>query len=255
MKNTFLLIAISSFLASTIASANTASLQAVTSSDANNLTNVQSETPFPIPNPEAEIELETEADRNAQKDRNEADARALEDAQRTASGTELPLLSEEREERLDQLFAILKDTKNKQLSQKAVQEIEAIWVKSGSDTIDLLVEWAGEAANNKEYGKALDFLDNVVRLKPDYAEGWNKRATVHFLNKDYGPSIADVERTLELEPRHFGALSGLGIMLLDYNEDARALEFMQRALEVNPSLEHIKKRAETLRQKIKGRGV
>ena len=251
MKNTFLLIAISSFLASTIASANAGSLLAAKANEANRLIKVQSETPVPLPNPDAD----NQADRNAQKDRNEADARALEEAQRNITGTELPLLSEEREERLDQLFAVLKEAKNEQLSQKAVQEIEAIWSKSGSDTIDLLVEWAGDAANNKEYGKALDFLDNVVRLKPDYAEGWNKRATVHFLNKDYGLSIADVERTLELEPRHFGALAGLGIMLEDYNEDARALEFMQRALEINPSLEHLKKRTETLREKIKGRGA
>ena len=255
MKNIISLIAISSFLAGTIANANAAPLLAANKNGANSPINVQSETPFPIPNPETEIEQEQEADRNAQKDRNEANARALEEAQRNIAGTELPLLSEEREERLDQLFAILKDAKNKQLSQKAVQEIESIWSKSGSDTIDLLVEWAGEAANNKEYGKALDFLDNVVRLKPDYAEGWNKRATVHFLNKDYGLSIADVERTLELEPRHFGALAGLGIMLQDYNEDARALEFMQRALEINPSLEHLKKRTQTLREKIKGRGA
>jgi len=251
MKNTFLLIAISFFLAGTIASANAGSVMGAKTNEANRLIKVQSETPVPLPNPESE----TEADRSAQKDRNEADARALEEAQRNIAGTELPLLSEEREERLDQLFAVLKEAKNEQLSQKAVQEIEAIWSKSGSDTIDLLVEWAGDAANNKEYGKALDFLDNVVRLKPDYAEGWNKRATVHFLNKDYGLSIADVERTLELEPRHFGALAGLGIMLQDYNEDARALEFMQRALEINPSLEHLKKRTQTLREKIKGRGA
>ena len=250
MKNIFLLIAISSFLAGGAANANARPLWVAKANDAHSVIETQSETPAP-PNPESE----TEADRNAQKDRNEADARALEEAQRNISGSELPLLSEEREERLDQLFAILKDAKNEQLSQKAVQEIETIWSKSGSDTIDLLVEWAGEAANNKEYGKALDFLDNVVRLKPDYAEGWNKRATVHFLNKDYGLSIADVERTLELEPRHFGALAGLSIMLLDYNEDARALEFMRRALEINPSLEHIKKRAETLRKKIEGRGA
>lgn len=251
MKNIFLLIAISSFLSSGAASANAGSVLVEKANDAKSFIEAQSETPVPIPNPETE----TEADRKARKDRNEADARALEEAQRNVSGNELPLLSEEREERLDQLFAILKDAKNEQLSQKAVQEIEAIWSKSGSDTIDLLVEWAGDAANNKEYGKALDFLDNVVRLKPDYAEGWNKRATVHFLNKDYGQSIADVERTLELEPRHFGALAGLSVMLLDYNEDARALEFMKRAFEINPSLEHLKKRIETLRKEIEGRGA
>lgn len=251
MKNIFLLIATSSFLAGALANANAGSIQLATIGDAKGRIKVQSETPIPLPNPGTEIE----ADRNAKKDRNEADARAVEEEQRNILGTELPLLSEERDERLDQLFAVLKDAKNEQLSQKAVQEIEAIWTKSGSDTIDLLVEWAGDAANNKEYGKALDFLDNVVRLKPDYAEGWNKRATVHFLNKDFGLSIADVERTLELEPRHFGALAGLGIMLLDYNEDARALEFMQHALDLNPTLKHIEKRIETIRKKVEGRGA
>ena len=109
MKNIISLIAISSFLAGTIASANAAPLLGAKTNGANSPINVQSETPFPVPNPETEIEQEQEADRNAQKDRNEADARALEEAQRNITGTELPLLSEEREERLDQLFAILKD--------------------------------------------------------------------------------------------------------------------------------------------------
>lgn len=193
------------------------------------------------------------AEQDAKKDRDEADARALEQEQRKLTGTELPLLSEERSERLDQLFDVLKKTENEQLAKKAQQEIEKLWLDSGSDTIDLLVQWAGDAANDKEYGKALDFLDNVVRLKPDYAEGWNKRATVHFLMKDYGKSIADVERVLELEPRHFGALAGLGSMLIEYSEEKRALEFMRRALELNPNLKRLKKRVETLKKKVEGR--
>ena len=132
MKNKFLLIAFSSMLAGPIAAASTVSLEHAKSNDAKGFILTQSETQVPAPNPEAK--KETEADRNARKDRDEADARALERAQRKASGTELPLLSEEREERLNQLFAILKDAKNEQLSQKAVQEIESIWSESGSDT-------------------------------------------------------------------------------------------------------------------------
>ena len=126
---------------------------------------------------------------------------------------------------------------------------------SGSATTDLLLSWAMEAMNKKRYGDALDILDQVILLDPDFVEGWNKRATVHFLVKDYGKSIADIQHTLALEPRHFGALSGLGMILRDIGDDRRAAEAFRKALEVHPQLKNAREALETLEAKIAGEDI
>ena len=132
-----------------------------------------------------------------------------------------------KSERLDGLFATLKSTKSASEAKVAEGSILRLWLESGSDTIDLLMAWAIKAIDAKNYPLALDFLDRIVTMKPDYVEGWNKRATVYFLTDDYKKSIADIERTLALEPRHFGALSGLGMIMRDIGDDKRAIEAYQ----------------------------
>jgi tetratricopeptide (TPR) repeat protein len=146
-----------------------------------------------------------------------------------------------RSERLDGLFATLKSTKSSSEAKVAEGSILRLWLESGSDTIDLLMDWAIKAIDAKNYPLALDYLDRVVTMKPDYAEGWNKRATVYFLTDDYKKSIFDIERTLALEPRHFGALSGLGMIMRDIGQDKRAIDAFKRALAVDPYLDNVKK--------------
>jgi len=107
----------------------------------------------------------------------------------------------------------------------------------------------------KQYPRALDVLDQVVLLKPDFAEGWNKRATVYYLIDDYGSSLADIRRTLALEPRHFGALSGLGFILDETGQKEQAIAVFRKALAINPQLDRIKEAVERLEKETAGNSI
>ncbi|MCP4379879.1 MAG: hypothetical protein GY798_00360 [Hyphomicrobiales bacterium] len=143
-------------------------------------------------------------------------------------------------EKLDALFETLGDADDPDSAEEAERAILNLWMESGSDTVDLLMTWSLAAMHADFHARALDFLDRVVLMQPDYAEGWNKRATVHFLMEDYGRSIADIGQVLEIEPRHFGALSGLGMMLRALGEEERAITAFRAALAVNPHLEDVR---------------
>lgn len=160
-----------------------------------------------------------------------------------------------RSERLDGLFATLKSAKSVREAKVAESSILGLWLESGSDTVDLLMDWAIKAIDAKNYSLALDYLDRVVTMKPDYAEGWNKRATVYFLIDDYKKSIFDIERTLALEPRHFGALSGLGMIMRDISQDKRAIDAFQRALAVDPYLDNVKKALDDIQGENAGKEI
>jgi len=156
---------------------------------------------------------------------------------------------------LDTLFDALKIAPDAD-SAKAIEErIWAAWLVSGSDTCNLLMGRVKAAADDKDFDLAIKLLDAVVALKPDYTEGWNRRATVYYLKKDYGHALADISQVLAREPRHFGALSGLGLILQEIGDDKHALEAYRRALAVDPHLEHIGDVVKTLREKVEGRDI
>jgi tetratricopeptide (TPR) repeat protein len=157
-----------------------------------------------------------------------------------------------RAERLDMLFATLKTSSDAEAAKAAEDDIIKLWLESGSDTVDLLMGWTLAAIEEKNYALALDYLDRIIVMKPDYAEGWNKRATVHFLVDDYSKAIADIERTLALEPRHFGALSGLGTIMRDIGESERAVTAYRRALDVDPHLDNVKEALDEIEKEEAG---
>jgi tetratricopeptide (TPR) repeat protein len=95
----------------------------------------------------------------------------------------------------------------------------------------------------------------VVKLRPDYVEGWNRRATIYFLQNDYANSIKDIEQVLIREPRHFGALAGLGMIMQNLGDEKRALEAFRKALAVNPHLEKVPEMVKTLSEKVEGRDI
>jgi len=153
---------------------------------------------------------------------------------------------------LDEAFVTLKTTADRREAKHAEQRIINLWLESGSDTIDLLMDWTLSAVDEGDYALALDYLDRVTLLSPDYAEGWNKRATVFFLIDDYAKSIADIERVLALEPRHFGAMSGLGIILQEIGDESHAIEVFEQALGINPTLDEVREALAELRDESAG---
>jgi len=157
--------------------------------------------------------------------------------------------------RLDQLFGELKRERNEKAAERIAGRIWHAWLESGSATADLLVQWAIEATKEKKFNVALDFLDQVVTKYPDYAEGWNRRATVHFMMNNYSESMADIARTLELEPRHFGALAGMANILEATGRKEGALQAYQRVLEVYPMMRSAQGSVAKLSDELAGEGI
>jgi tetratricopeptide (TPR) repeat protein len=102
---------------------------------------------------------------------------------------------------------------------------------------------------------AMKLLDAIIKLRPDYIEAWNRRATLYYLRNDYMHSLADIEQVLIREPRHFGALAGLGMIMQDLGDDKRALDAFRKALAINPHLEKVPELVKTLSEKVEGRDI
>ena len=156
---------------------------------------------------------------------------------------------------LDTLFAGLKIAPDAESAKAIEDRIWALWMVSGSDTCNLLMARVKAATDEKDYDLAIKLLDAVITLKPDYVEAWNRRATVYYLMKDYGHALADIREVLLREPRHFGALSGLGLILQEIGDDKHALEAYRRALAIDPHLEHVPDVVKSLSEKVEGRDI
>jgi len=157
--------------------------------------------------------------------------------------------------KLDELFARLAKAPDDASATEIANAIWRVWLESGSDTVDLLVLRATSAMQDKDYDVALKLLNIVVGLDPSYAEGWNKRATVHYLKHEYDKSISDIRHVLAIEPRHFGAMAGLGSMLKEIGRNAAALEIYRRALAINPHLDGAKRAIRELSVEVEGRDI
>lgn len=161
----------------------------------------------------------------------------------------------DRTRNIDFLFGALKAAPDA-TSAKAIEDrIWALWVISPSDTATLLMTRVKTAIDAKDFDLAVKLLDAVVEIRPDYVEAWNRRATIYYLRKDYGRAIADIRQVLAREPRHFGAIAGLGLILQEIGEEKRALDVYRRALEVHPHLPKIPDLVKTLREKVEGRDI
>jgi tetratricopeptide (TPR) repeat protein len=161
----------------------------------------------------------------------------------------------DRTRNLDFLFGALKAAPDADTAKQVEGRIWALWIASGSDTANLLMSRVKTATDANDLDLALQLLDALVKLKPDYVEAWNRRATIHYMRKEFGQSMEDIRQVLSREPRHFGALSGLGMILQEFGEDKQALEVFRRALEVNPHLQRIPDMVKTLSEKVEGRDI
>jgi tetratricopeptide (TPR) repeat protein len=161
-----------------------------------------------------------------------------------------PLATEDQ--RLDNLFARLKKERSTEQALGIANEIREVFTFSGSATVDLLMQNASRAVNDKRYGAALDFLDQVTLIAPDYAEGWNRRATIHYLLGNYPKAMSDSARVLALEPRHIGALAGVAGILQETGHDQQALEAWEAYLAYYPADREAQQQLIELTNKLAG---
>ena len=159
------------------------------------------------------------------------------------------------EDRLDTLFSELKRQRTERAAERIASRIAQEWNKSGSASVDLMMLWSKDAIEEQRFDIALDFLDQVVTLSPDFAEGWNRRATVHFMMGNHRKAMADIDRTLQLEPRHFGALSGMAAMLKNAGRKQLALDAFQRVLELYPMMRSAQSEVAALSEELAGEGI
>ena len=162
-----------------------------------------------------------------------------------------PVGGGQNDERLDALFSRLKTTDDNVEGAMLTQLIWEIWHQSDNDNVsELMSEGVGEMSI-RNYEAALTAFNEMVEIEPDFAEGWNKRATLYYLMGKYKASISDIERTLDLEPRHFGALAGMGLVFLAVGNNPAALKAFEAALKVNPHMPGPRTHAEELRQRLR----
>ncbi len=155
---------------------------------------------------------------------------------------------------LDALFASLKETDDYSEARKIEAKIWALWMDAGDQQVNRLMDYTIAAMDARAYSLAISYLDAMIAMKPEFAEGWNKRATVYWMMGDYGHSLSDIQRTLALEPRHWGALSGLGMIMRDLGELEKAVTAFRLALEIDPNLEDVKVGLQLLEDKL-GKGI
>jgi tetratricopeptide (TPR) repeat protein len=156
---------------------------------------------------------------------------------------------------IDFLFDALKAAPSAEIAKQVENRIWAIWLASGSDTADLLMSRVKAAIEAKDTRLAIQLLGSVIEIRPDYVEAWNRRATLFFAMKDYGRAMADIHEVLNREPRHFGALAGLGMILEEVGEDKQALEAYRKALAINPHMPKIPDHLKALTDKVEGRSI
>ncbi|MCA6111028.1 tetratricopeptide repeat protein [Bradyrhizobium cenepequi] len=169
--------------------------------------------------------------------------------------SKLPNVGADRMRGLDFLFGALKAAPDDASAKHVEARIWAQWLQTPSDTAMLLMVRAKAAMDAQNIDVALKLLNAVVKLRPDYIEGWNRRATIYYLKNDYVHSLEDLQQVLTREPRHFGALAGLGMIMQDLGDDKRALDAFRKALAINPHLEKVPELVKQLSEKVEGRDI
>ena len=167
----------------------------------------------------------------------------------------VPTQAGQKDPRLDGLFEDLRKAPTEEEAQPVEEKIWRVWLMSGNGSVDAEMLRGLHAMGKKDNEAALDAFTRAVTMQPDFAEGWNKRATVNYLLGRYDQSVIDIQKTLELEPRHFGALSGLGLINLALGRDRQALAAFEAALKIHPHMPGADSHIRELREKFRGKGI
>lgn len=163
-----------------------------------------------------------------------------------------PASADQNDPRLDELFSRLRAAEDRQAVDRLTRQIWRAWRSHEDPRVTLAMAQGGRAMAGREFARAEYHFGRAVELAPDYSEGWNQRATVRYLRGRFAQSAADIRRVLMLEPRHFGALEGLGLIYLELGQEQAALDTFERALRINPHLSGSRAQIERLRDRDGG---
>jgi len=165
------------------------------------------------------------------------------------------LRADQNDPQLDELFEQLHDAPDELAARQIEQRIWALWTAHEDSEVRGLMEIGMGYMAHKNYSSALETFEEVVGMAPDFAEAWNKRATVHWLLGNNQDSLADIDKTLALEPRHFGALSGRGLVYINLEEWELALKAFEDALEVYPQMIGPRLNSQAIRMMLEGQPI
>jgi tetratricopeptide (TPR) repeat protein len=163
--------------------------------------------------------------------------------------------ADQSDPRLKALFESLRNAPSPEAAAGVEGQIWEIWAKSGDASLDQVFQVGSHAMAIGDTNTALKIFDAIVQKAPNFAEGWNKRATIHYMMGNYEASLADIDRTLELEPHHFGALAGLGLVNIGLDRDEAALDAFERVLKVDPQSQSARQNIEIVKQRIKDKSI
>lgn len=157
-----------------------------------------------------------------------------------------------RQQRLERLYTSLAQARDPEAAKPYEATIEALWLQSGSPTVDLLMTRARALSENNR-DSAVALLDSIIDIDPAFAEAWNARATLLLASGSVGQAMRDLHATLTREPRHFEAWAMLGRVLQESGDSRRALQAYDRALAINPQMTEVRQEADRLRIEVRGR--
>lgn len=183
------------------------------------------------------------------------DLEAKGDGDKDTAAAAPPDTPTQRRRALDDLYAHLAATENAQTAVPVVAAIERLWLYSGSDTIDVLMERVLKAVAEQRLELAAKLSDAIVELEPGFAEGWNRRALVAYLQGDQENALDALTRALAIEPNHFKALDGIAQIMRERGDKAAALKAYRKLLEINPFWEGAQEAADQLTREVEGDGI
>ncbi len=163
--------------------------------------------------------------------------------------------ADQKDKRLPGLFKKLKSAPTPSDAALIESDIWKIWFESGDKELDALMDAGSEAMQGRDYQAALAAFNAIIKKRPDFAEGWNRRATLYYLMGEYDKSLADIDKTLKLEPKHIGAISGQGLIRMQQDKFEEAEKAYQRVLAISPRNAGAKSNLETVRDLIKKRSI
>jgi tetratricopeptide (TPR) repeat protein len=169
----------------------------------------------------------------------------------------LPLVSngDQTDQRLEELFQTLRTSQDATVLNETEASIWEIWYASGREEIDGMMLEAAELVRMGKLVAAESIYSTIIEQAPDFSEGWNRRATVRFYRSNLDGSLEDIEQTLKLEPRHFGAFWGLGMILGSQRDFQRAISAFEKLLEIKPHATDARPRIELLKQELAKQSV